>query len=166
MVKYSYQINAWKKFSYSKWKHIFCEWLIKYFAWKNYLGHSTGGNYLGSNYLEGNYPGVTIRGGRAIIHTPNVRGQFFWGSLSGGQLFGSQLYCGVLVGEVIVRWAIIWVAIVLGANVLESFSLYHLFFHDIKIYFHSIKTNLYSINCIFIMSPFFMISKYIFIQPK
>ena len=95
MVKYSYQINAWKKCSCSKWKHIFCERLIKYFAWKNYLGQSTGGNCLGSNYLEGNYPGVIIRG--AIIQTPIVRRQFFWRPLSWGQLSARQLSWGAIV---------------------------------------------------------------------
>ena len=95
MVKYSYQINAWKKCPCSKWKHIFYETLIKYFAWKNYLEQSTGCNCLGSNYLEGNYPGVIIRG--SIILAPIVRGQFFWGPLSGGPLSWGQLSWGTIV---------------------------------------------------------------------
>ena len=64
-------------------KTHFCERLIKYFAWKNYLGQSAGGNCLGSNYLEGNYPGVIILG--AIIQAPIVRGNFsgtiVWGAI-------------------------------------------------------------------------------------
>ena len=113
----SYQINAWKKCPCSKWKHIFCETLIKYFAWKNYLEQSTGCNCLGSNYLEGNYPGVIIRG--SIIQAPIVRGQLFWGTIVwgtiirgaiilggnflggnclGGQLSGGQLSRGQLSG--------------------------------------------------------------------
>ena len=117
MVKYSYQINAWKKCPCSKWKHIFCERLIKYFAWKNYLEQSTGCNCLGSNYLEGNYPGVIIRG--SIILVPIVRGQFFWGSLPGGQLSRGD-YPGGQLSKVQLSWrAVIRGEIIQGAIVLE-----------------------------------------------
>ena len=107
----SYQINAWKKCPCSKWKHIFCETLIKYFAWKNYLEQSTGCNCLGSNYLEGNYPGVIIRG--SIIQAPIVRGQFLWGPLSGGNYPGEQFSGGQLSWGAVVRGEIIRGAIVL-----------------------------------------------------
>ena len=78
-------INAWKKSSCSKWKHIVCEKLIKHFAWKNYLGQSTGRNCLESNYVEVNYPGVI------------ARDQFFWGSLFGGQLSWGAIVRGAIV---------------------------------------------------------------------
>ena len=72
--------------------NFFCERLINYFTWNNYLRQSTRGNCLGSNYLKGNYPGIIIWG--AIIQAPIVWGQFFWGLLSGEQLSGRQLFWG------------------------------------------------------------------------
>ena len=36
--------------------------LIKYFAWKNYLGQVTGSSCLGGNYFEDNYPGDNYPG--------------------------------------------------------------------------------------------------------
>ena len=85
------QINAWKKCSGSKWKHIFCERFIKYFAWKNYLGQSTGGNCLGVNFLEGNYPGVIIQGGQLF------RCQLFGSNFSGGHCLGGNCPGGAIV---------------------------------------------------------------------
>ena len=99
-----------------------CEILIKYFAWKNYLGQLT----KGSNYLEGSYPWVIIRG--TIIQAPIVRRQLSWvwgeiirvaivrgsinlegnfpgGKLSSGKLSGSK-YPGAFIRGVIIRRAI------------------------------------------------------------
>ena len=67
--------------------HFLWKTYIKYFAWKNYLWQSTGGNCLGSNYLEGNYHGVIIWG--VITQVPIVQGQLFWRPLSGGERGGN-----------------------------------------------------------------------------
>ena len=83
LVKYSYQ--CMKEIFLLKMKTHSCEKLIKYFAWKNYLGQSTGGNCLESNYVEVNYPGVI------------TRDQFFWGSLLGGQLSWGAIVRGAIV---------------------------------------------------------------------
>ena len=112
------KMNTWKKCSCWKWRNIFCKRLIKYFAWKNYLGQSTRGNWGGS-YLDGNYPGVIIRG--TIIQTPIVRGQFFWwpflraiiweaiilGTIAWGQWFWGSTVRGAIVLRAIFRGAII-----------------------------------------------------------
>ena len=79
-------MNAWKK----------CSCLLKYFAWKNYLGQSTWGNCLGASYLENNYPGVIIRG--TIIQTAIVRGEFFWRLFSGAIIWGGNYPGAIILG--------------------------------------------------------------------
>ena len=77
IVIYNYQSNKCMKEMLLL--NIFCESLIKYFAWKNYLGQSTGGNCLGRGGITWR---VIIQG--TIIQVPIVRGQFFWVPFSGG----------------------------------------------------------------------------------
>ena len=91
-------MNAWKKCSCSKWRNIFWERLIKYFAWKIYLGQSTGGNCLGVGtwraiilgYLSRGQlsryqlSGFSLSGGHCLETI--IWGQLSWGRLSRGQL--------------------------------------------------------------------------------
>ena len=83
---------------------FFCDRLIKYFAWKNYLGQSTGGNCLGSNYLEGNYPGVIVWGQLS-------RRQLSGGNFSGGYCLGCNYPEGNYPGR-----QLSWGAFVRGGN--------------------------------------------------
>ena len=112
-------------------RKFFGERLMKYFAWKNYLGQLAGGNFLGKiiwrvtiwgliirvdNYPVANWPEGSFPWGNCLVAI--IRGtimlgvvvwgrggQFFLGQLSGGQLFeGSSP--GVIVRGIIIWWAI------------------------------------------------------------
>ena len=73
-------------------KTHFCERLVKYFAWKNYLGQSAGGNclvnirgkYPGGNYPGANCPGAVFRG--AIVWGAIIRRQLSWGEIVWGAI--------------------------------------------------------------------------------
>ena len=80
-------MNAWKKCSCSKWRNIFWERLIKYFAWKIYLGQSTGGNCLG------------VGTWRAIILGYLSRGQLSRCQLSGFSLSGGHCLETIIWGQ-------------------------------------------------------------------
>ena len=83
-----------------KMKTRFCERLIKYFAWKNYLGQSAGGSCLG------------IR--EAIIQAPNVRGNFSGGHCLGSFIRGAIILGGNCPGDNCPETAIVWETIIPG----------------------------------------------------
>ena len=83
-------------------KKFFYEKLIKYFVWKNYLGHSTGDNCLGGNYLNGKNPTAIIRG--TIIQAPFGRGYLFWGPFSKGEIIqGTIVRVAKILGQLFER---------------------------------------------------------------